>query len=157
MQSITDAKARPLGQVLGPKKGPGRGRALRWFSWWCEFYFTARPNCAAWSEGIVNGLVAPSTSAHGPFTEFAACSVPSKVTVTDPSIEAKVREAFNPALYNKSKERVENSHYFVKDFNPLKLGSLRLKKGRGLLRLTAPKIVGKQAIDVHSIELVKLP
>ena len=73
------------------------------------------------------------------------------------SIEAKVREAFNPALYNKSKERVENSHYFVKDFNPLKLGSLRLKKGRGLLRLTAPKIVVKQAIDVHSIEVVKLP
>ena len=79
------------------------------------------------------------------------------MTGNDASIEAKVREAFNPALYNKSKERVEKSHYFVKDFNPLKLGSLRLKKGRGLLRLTAPKIVGKQAIDVHSIELVKLP
>jgi hypothetical protein len=71
--------------------------------------------------------------------------------------EAKVIEPFNPPLYDKSKERVENSHYFVKDFKPLKLGMLRLKKGRGLLRLTAPKIVGIQAIDVHSIELVRWP
>ena len=69
--------------------------------------------------------------------------------------EAKVVKAFDPPLYDKSKERVENSHYFVKDFRPLKLGTLDLAKGRGLLRLTAPKIVGSQAIDVHSIELVR--
>ena len=71
--------------------------------------------------------------------------------------DAKVRKAFDPPLYDKSKERVEKSHYFVKDFKPLKLGSLRLNKGRGLLRLTAPKLTGKQAIDVHSIELVRKP
>ena len=90
-------------------------------------------------------------------TEDVGATIRLAMTGNAASIEAKVREGFNPALYNKSKERVENSHYFVKDFNPLKLGSLRLKKGRGLLRLTAPKIVGKQAIDVHSIELVKSP
>ncbi len=69
--------------------------------------------------------------------------------------EAKVVKAFDPPLYDKSKERVEKSHYFVKDFKPLKLGTLNLAKGHGLLRLTAPKIVGSQAIDVHSIELVR--
>jgi hypothetical protein len=73
------------------------------------------------------------------------------------SAQAKVTEAFDPPLYDKAKERVEKSHYFVKDFNPLKLGTLHLKEGRGLLKLTAPKIVGAQAIDVHSIELVKSP
>ena len=69
--------------------------------------------------------------------------------------DAKVRKAFDPPLYDKSKERVEKSHYFVKDFKPLKLGSIRLNKGRGFLRLTAPRITGKQAIDVHSIELTR--
>ncbi len=69
--------------------------------------------------------------------------------------ESRVRQAFDPPLYDKSKERVEGSHYFVKDFKPLKLGALDLKQGRGVLRLTAPKIVGEQAIDVHSIELVR--
>lgn len=67
--------------------------------------------------------------------------------------ESKVTEAFDPPLYDKSKERVEESHYFVKDFKPLSLGEITLNKGRGILRLTAHGIVGGQAIDVHSVEL----
>ncbi len=69
------------------------------------------------------------------------------------SVEHKVVEVFDPPLYDKSKERVEKSHYFVKDFKPLRLGLLRLKKGRGTLRLTAKDIRGSRVIDVHSIEL----
>jgi arylsulfatase A-like enzyme len=67
----------------------------------------------------------------------------------------KVTEVFDPPLYDKSKERVEKSHYFVKDFEPLSLGKLNLKKGRGVLRLSADDIQGKRVIDVHSIELVR--
>jgi len=69
--------------------------------------------------------------------------------------EAKVTEVFDPPLYDKSRERVGKSHYFVKDFKPLKLGTLRLKKGRASLRLSAPEIPGREAVDVHSIELVR--
>jgi arylsulfatase A-like enzyme/imidazolonepropionase-like amidohydrolase len=68
-------------------------------------------------------------------------------------VEAAVSELFDPPLYDKSTERVEISHYFVKDFQPLSLGMFHLKEGRGVLRLTAPQIVGGEAIDVHSIEL----
>jgi arylsulfatase A-like enzyme len=68
------------------------------------------------------------------------------------STEAQVTQTFDPPLYDKSKERVAQSHYFVKDFNTLKLGTLRLESGTGVLRLTAPKIPGDGAIDVHSIE-----
>jgi arylsulfatase A-like enzyme len=67
----------------------------------------------------------------------------------------EVEEVFDPPLYDKSKERVENSHYFVKDFKPLSLGKLDLKKGRGVLRLSADEIQGEQVIDVHSIELIR--
>ncbi len=70
--------------------------------------------------------------------------------------QAKVTEVFDPPLYDKSLERVEYSHYFVKDFKALRLGTLQLKKGRGVLSLSAPKIVGEQAIDVHSVELNRL-
>jgi len=75
----------------------------------------------------------------------------------DASAAATVTEAFDPPLYDKSKERVAGSHYFVKDFKPLEVGVLHLNQGRGLLRLTAPKIVGGRAIDVHSIELTQRP
>jgi arylsulfatase A-like enzyme len=67
--------------------------------------------------------------------------------------EAKVVEVFDPPLYDKSKERVARSHYFVKDFKPLRLGTIRLAKGRGTLKLGSLDIKGRQVIDVHSLEL----
>ena len=69
------------------------------------------------------------------------------------SVQAPVVESFDPPLYDKSKERVANSHYFVKDFKPLRLGVLRLEKRRGQLRLGSLDIMGKQVIDVHSVVL----
>ncbi|MFT4691866.1 MAG: arylsulfatase A-like enzyme [Limisphaerales bacterium] len=72
------------------------------------------------------------------------------------STEQLVTEAFDPPLYDKSKERVEKSHYLVKDFKPLRMdGPIKLEKGRTLLRLRSLRISGQQAIDVHSIELVR--
>jgi hypothetical protein len=71
------------------------------------------------------------------------------------SVQAKVVEVFDPPLYDKSKERVAKSHYFVKDFKPLSLGTIRLEKGRGTLKLDAMDIKGKRVIDVHSLELIR--
>jgi hypothetical protein len=71
------------------------------------------------------------------------------------STEAKVTRAFDPPFYDNSKERIKNSHYIVKDFIPLELGILELKRGVQLLQLSAPEIPGEEAIDVHSIELVR--
>lgn len=73
----------------------------------------------------------------------------------DKATEAEVRTAFDPPLYDKSKERVTKSHYFVKDFRALKLGTIHLPKGEALLRLSAPNIPGDTAIDVHSIDLIR--
>lgn len=64
---------------------------------------------------------------------------------------AVVKDVFDPPLYDKSKERVLPSHYFVKDFRPLKLGTLKLNQGRQTLRLKASNFQGTAAIDVHSI------
>jgi arylsulfatase A-like enzyme len=69
------------------------------------------------------------------------------------SVTAQVVEVFDPPLYDKSKERVAQSHYFVKDFKPLCLGRLHLDTGRGTLRLGAIDMQGRQVVDVHSLEL----
>ena len=68
-------------------------------------------------------------------------------------IQAKVTEVFDPPLWDKSLERMAESHYFMKDFKPLVLGTLNLAKGRGILRLGSVEMPGKRVIDVHSIEL----
>ena len=70
------------------------------------------------------------------------------------STKAIVNEVFDPPLYDKSKERVAKSHYFVKDFKPLSLGTLHLSKGKGTLRLKASDMKGQQVIDVHSLDLL---
>jgi len=69
------------------------------------------------------------------------------------STQAQVTEVFDPPLYDKSKERVEKSHYFMKDFKPLNLGTLHLEKGRGTLKLDALDIRGKGVVDVFALEL----
>jgi len=81
--------------------------------------------------------------------------LPEAITAAKPEaiVEAKVTEVFDPPLYDRSKERVVNSKYFVKDFKPLRLGMIRLSKGRGTLRLGTLDIQGKQVIDVHSLVL----
>ncbi|MEO1999667.1 MAG: N-acetylgalactosamine 6-sulfate sulfatase, partial [Planctomycetaceae bacterium] len=68
--------------------------------------------------------------------------------------QAIIEQAFDPPLYDKSKERVSKSHYYVKDFKPLSLGVLLLKKGRGTLRLQALDIQGQRVVDIHSIDLL---
>jgi len=73
---------------------------------------------------------------------------------TGGSVQAQVTEVFDPPLYDKSKERVAKSHYFVKDFKPLNLGVIKLTKGRGVLKLDALNIKGARVIDVHSVDLV---
>ena len=77
-----------------------------------------------------------------------------RLSAGEASTEAAVTEVFDPPLYDKSRERVEKSHYFVKDFKPLRLGTLALKKGRATLKLEATKITGQRAIDVQAIDLV---
>ncbi len=70
--------------------------------------------------------------------------------------ETTVTEAFDPPLWDKSKERVAKSHYLVKDFKPLDLGVLTLKTGRDHLTLTAPNLVGERGIDVYSLVLERV-
>ena len=92
-------------------------------------------------------------------TVFYTCAAGDKgariqISAGEASAAAIVKDAFDPSLYDKSKERVEKSHYFVKDFKPLDLGTLSLKKGRATLKLEATKITGTRAIDVQAIDLV---
>ena len=41
----------------------------------------------------------------------------------------------------------------MKDFRPLKLGTMHLEKGRGLLTLRATRIPGAQVMDIRAITL----
>jgi arylsulfatase A-like enzyme len=73
------------------------------------------------------------------------------------SASSTIVQSFDPPLYDKSKERVSNSHYFVKDFKPHRIGILSLPSGQGQLKLGSRTKPGKQVIDLHSIDLIRVP
>lgn len=69
---------------------------------------------------------------------------------------ATVTDIWDPPLYDKSMERVAESHYFMKDFKPLGMGTISLPKGPAVLRLDAVKMTGPQVIDVYAVQLERV-
>lgn len=70
------------------------------------------------------------------------------------SVRGKINEPHDPPLIGAAVDRVKRkSESYVKDFKPVAIGSIALKKGRGKLALQAVEIAGKQVADVRRIAL----
>jgi len=74
----------------------------------------------------------------------------------DARVRAKVTEAHDPPLVGKAQDRSPRIESYVKDFKPLRLGTLDLKAGRGDLALRAVEIPGRGVIDVRYVVLTLL-
>ena len=69
-------------------------------------------------------------------------------------VAAQVNEAFDPPLRGPEHDRVpRKGESLVKDFKPLRLGTVDLPSGRGLLTLRALTKPGAQVIDVRQVVL----
>ena len=71
-------------------------------------------------------------------------------------VRAKVTEAHDPPLVGKAHDRTPRGESYVKDFKPLRLGTMRLNAGRGDLTLRAVDIPGRAVIDVRYVVLALL-
>ncbi|MBI4877358.1 MAG: arylsulfatase [Acidobacteria bacterium] len=71
-------------------------------------------------------------------------------------VAGKVTPAHNPPLMGAERDRVDRKgESYVKDFRPLRLGAIRLAKGRGKLALRATEIAGAQVADVRYVALTR--
>ncbi len=72
-------------------------------------------------------------------------------------IQGRVTEPHDPPLRGAENDRVpRGGESYVKDFKPLRLGIVRLEKGRGTLTLRAVELPGKQVMDVRAVMLTLL-
>ncbi len=71
-------------------------------------------------------------------------------------LQATITEAHTPPLRGAENDRVQRSESYVKAFKPMTLGTISLKKGRGQLKLRAPKIPGQSAIEFRLMMLKRL-
>ncbi|HET8549991.1 MAG TPA: arylsulfatase [Bryobacteraceae bacterium] len=71
------------------------------------------------------------------------------------NVRKRITEAHDPPLVGAAEDRVPRGESYVKDFRPLRIGSLAMKKGRGKLSLRATEIPGKHVADVRRIALTR--
>ena len=70
------------------------------------------------------------------------------------AVRGKVVEAHDPPLIGAAFDRASRgSESYVKDFRPLRLGVLVMKKGRNELTLSARDVPGRQVMDVRLVTL----
>lgn len=70
------------------------------------------------------------------------------------SVRAKVTQAHDPPARGAAEDRVPRElESYLKEFRPLSLGRLALPAGRTVLRLRAPEIPGREAVELGGVEL----
>ena len=67
-----------------------------------------------------------------------------------------VNEAHDPPLEGMEHDRVKRIESYVKDFKPMKMGTIELEKGQGTMTLKATDIPGEQVVDVRLLMLTRI-
>ena len=70
-----------------------------------------------------------------------------ELSVAGEKIRKEILQPHDPPITGKENNRVDGTESYVKDFRPLKLGTLHLKKGKGVLTLKALEMPGSQVMD----------
>jgi hypothetical protein len=73
--------------------------------------------------------------------------------LNDASISNKITTPNNVPLLGMEHDKVERDESYVKDFKPMKLGKLYLKKGNGRLTLSSTLLNAKDDLECNMITL----
>ncbi|MCG8583816.1 MAG: arylsulfatase [Pirellulales bacterium] len=76
-----------------------------------------------------------------------------ELSLGDARTSAVVREPHDPPLTGAENDRSKRIESYVKDFRPMSLGRIKLKKGQGSLTLRALKVPGNQVMDMRLVML----
>lgn len=71
-------------------------------------------------------------------------------------LEKEIIEPHNPPLEGMKHDRVKRMESYVKDFEPLELGTIKLEEGAGPLTLKARDIPGKEVMDVRLLMFTRV-
>ncbi len=75
----------------------------------------------------------------------------------DSAVTTKITEANEVPLRGMENDRVKRAESYVKEFKPMSLGALHLKKGKGTLTLQATEIPGEEAMEFRLLMLKRKP
>ena len=79
-----------------------------------------------------------------------------ELSFSDSSISKKISKFYDPKEYGEENDRSPRIESYVKDFIPLKMGVIDLKKGKGTLMLKGLKMTGKELLDFRLLMLKRI-
>ncbi|WP_297694227.1 arylsulfatase [uncultured Eudoraea sp.] len=72
------------------------------------------------------------------------------------NLSKTITESHDPQLKGMENDRTPRIESYVKDFKPLSMGIMKLKKGKGQLTLKASQIIGEEVIDFRLLLFTRL-
>ena len=122
----------------------------------CSFFthWTQREDSMTWEVEVLEaGSYAADLYYTCPATDVGSTV---ELTLGESKLVGKIKVAHDPPLEGAKDDRASRGQEsLVKAFRPLRLGAVRLAKGRGTLRLRAVDIPGRQVADVRYVILTK--
>ncbi len=79
-----------------------------------------------------------------------------ELSFKDASVSSKIQQAHSPDFLGLKYQRFDRSESKVKIFQRYSLGTIRLESGSGTMRLSAPVIPGKKAIEFRLLSLTRI-
>ena len=137
---------------LPARDGRPHGNVMRSNRWLNSSYFTnwtSTDDKITWDiEVLANGhfdveiyYTCPPADTGSSFTLSFGSSV----------LKGRITKAHDPPLTGMENDRLVRIESYVKDFNPMNLGTIYLEKGRGQLSLQASIIPGAQVMDFRTL------
>ena len=71
-------------------------------------------------------------------------------------LRGRIESPHDPPVRGGENDRVKRMESYVKDFKPVKLGRIRLSKGRGELMLKAVEMPGAQVMEFRLLMFTKI-
>jgi hypothetical protein len=71
-------------------------------------------------------------------------------------VVANITKPNDPPLVGMKEDRSPRSESYAKNFRPMKMGIITLKKGKGEMKLQAKKIRGSQAMEFRLLMLQRI-
>jgi hypothetical protein len=124
------------------------------------------PNCSFYtnwknSEDSINWDV--EVLSEGNFEVVLYYSCPQKnigstllLELGSSSLSKTITDPHDPPLEGMENDRVPRIESYIKDFKPVSMGIINLKKGKGKLVLRASEIIGEEVIDFQLLMFKKL-
>ena len=145
LTNLPAAEGEPKGNIIRSSKHPNDSYFLGWKSSADKITW----NVEVEDDGVFEVSVFYACSEKNIGTEL-------EMKFNDASISKTISTPNNVLVMGMENDKVERDESYVKDFKPMKLGNVELKKGKGLLELSSKNLLAADDLECNMISLKRV-